>query len=93
MQNEALAVAIAVEVKCREVKESHVSCTSRCLCCQLAHDLMITEGLAVYANQRDWMQTTSLHESSVGPDRRQVMRCTARTSHRNNTAKNKKAEE
>ena len=34
-----------------------------------------------------------MHESSIGPDRRHAMRCTARTSQRNNTAKKKRAEE
>jgi hypothetical protein len=54
---------------------------------------MITEGNPAYANRRDWMQTTSLHESSVGPDRRQSMRYTVRISHRYKIAKKKKAEE
>ena len=68
-------------------------CLSGDISCQAGHDSMITEGKAVYANHRDWMQTTSLHESSIGPDRIQATRCTARTSHRNNTAKKKRAQE
>ena len=54
---------------------------------------MITEGIAVYGNNRYRMQTTSQHESSIEPDRILATRCTARTSHRNSTAKKKRAQE
>jgi hypothetical protein len=91
MQNEALAVATAAKVKCREVKESYVPCTSKCFCCRLAHVPMITEGRAVYANHYECMNATDSLEASLGPEQRRTMRCTVRTSHRNNTAKKKRS--
>jgi hypothetical protein len=86
MQNEALAFATAAKVKCREAKESYVPCTSKCFCCQLAHAPMITEVRAVYC-----MNATGSLEAPLGPEQRRTMCCTARTSHRNNTAKMKRA--
>jgi hypothetical protein len=91
MQNEALAVATAAKVKCREAKESYVPCTSKCFCCQLAHAPMITEVRAVNANYHDCMNATGSLEASLGPEQRRTMRCMARTSHRNNTAEKKRA--
>ena len=79
--------------KWRKACDAHRIYLTGDISCQAGHDSMITEGIAVYGNNRYRMQTTSQHESSIEPDRILATRCTARTSHRNSTAKKKRAQE